>query len=168
MTAVLHVTLPKMICLQVILRSISSGAFKKQCYHNPAKINRPNGIFGRFSLSKNAHQAKAEMGVLIYKRVKNEKNAKKREGWLTLHFLFANFLRYSGNFLLSRPSSAPSFPRFRAFAGFFLRALDKSPQLRYNVSNRISRNPKDDDGKKTRGTLRTESRRLVRAGRKPF
>ena len=46
------------------------------------------------SLSKNAHQAKAEMGVLIYKRVKNEKNAKKREGWLSLHFLFANFLRF--------------------------------------------------------------------------
>ena len=48
----------------------------------------------RFSLSKNAHQARAEMGVLEYKRVKNEKNAKKREGWLSLHFLFANFLRF--------------------------------------------------------------------------
>ena len=46
------------------------------------------------SLSKNAHQARAEMGVLEYKREKNEKNAKKREGWLSLHFLFANFLRF--------------------------------------------------------------------------
>ena len=49
---------------------------------------------GRFSLSKNAYQARAEMGVLEYKREKNEKNAKKREGWLSLHFLFANFLRF--------------------------------------------------------------------------
>ena len=47
-----------------------------------------------FSLSKNAHQARAEMGVLVYKRVKNEKNAEKMEGWLSLHFLFANFLRF--------------------------------------------------------------------------
>ena len=47
-----------------------------------------------FSLSKNAHQARAEMCVLIYKRVKKEKKAKKSEGWLSLHFLFANFLRF--------------------------------------------------------------------------
>jgi hypothetical protein len=45
-------------------------------------------------LSKNAYQAKAEIGVLAYKRVKDEENAKKSEGWLSLHFLLANFLRF--------------------------------------------------------------------------
>ena len=59
---------------------------------HPAECEKPYEI--RLSLSKNAYQARAEMGVLEYKREKNEKNAKKREGWISLHFLFANFLRF--------------------------------------------------------------------------
>ena len=46
------------------------------------------------SLSKNAHHARAKMGVLVYVKQKNERKAKKSEGWLSLHFLLANFLRF--------------------------------------------------------------------------
>ena len=46
------------------------------------------------SLSKNGHQGKLEKGFLANRREKKEKKAKKSEGWLSLHFLFANFLRF--------------------------------------------------------------------------
>ena len=46
------------------------------------------------SLSKNAHQGKVEKGFLANRREKKEKKTKKSEGWLSLHFLFANFLRF--------------------------------------------------------------------------
>jgi len=46
------------------------------------------------SLSKNANQARAEMWILECSQSKSEKNSKKSEGWLSLHFLLANFLRF--------------------------------------------------------------------------
>ena len=42
-----------------------------------------------FSLSKNAHHARAKMGVLVYVKQKNERKAKKSEGWYCQVF-FAN------------------------------------------------------------------------------
>ncbi len=49
------------------------------------------------SLSKNAHQGKVEKGFLANRREKKEKKAKKSEGWLSLHFLFANFFEIHGS-----------------------------------------------------------------------